>query len=84
MRWDLNRPVAPHFGGVWERMIQTAKRTLLIILGSKKLTLSFFQIILTEPELTHVADYPDNEKSLTTNNFFTSQDIRKPATRNFQ
>ena len=51
MRWDLIPPFAPHFGGVSERMIQTAKRTLLIILGSKKLTLDFFQTILTEAEL---------------------------------
>ena len=76
MRWDLNPPFAPHFGGVWERMIQTAKRTLLIILGSKKLTLDFFQTILTETELmlnsrplTHVADQPDNEEPLTSNHF---------------
>ena len=76
MRWDLNPPFAPHFGGVWERMIHTAKRTLLIILGSKKLTLDFFQTILTETELmlnsppiTHVADQPDNEEPLTPNHF---------------
>ena len=69
MRWDLNPQFAPHFGGVWEGMIQTAERTLLITLGSKKLTLDFFQTILTETELmlnsrplTHVADHPDNEE----------------------
>ena len=76
LRWDFNPPFAPHFSGVWERMIQTAKRTLLIILGSKKLTLDFFQTILTETELmlnsrplTHVADQPDNKEPFTPNLF---------------
>ena len=76
MRWDLNPLFASQFGGVWERMIHTAKRTLLIILGSKKLTLDFFQTILTETELmlnsrplTHVADHLDNEEPLTPNHF---------------
>ena len=76
MFWDLNPPLGPHFGGAWERMIQTAKRTLLIILGSKKLTLEFFNTILAETELmlnsrplTHVADQPDNEEPLTPNHF---------------
>ena len=68
--------VSPHFGGAWERMIQTAKRTLLIILGSQKLTLDFFTTILAETELmlnsrtlTHVADRPENEVPLTPNCF---------------
>ena len=76
IQWDFNPPLAPHFGGAWERMIQTAKRTLLIILGSQKLTLDFFTTILAETELmlnsrplTHVADQPENEEPLTPNHF---------------
>ena len=74
--WDFNPPSAPHFGGPWKRMIQTAKRTLLNILGSQKLTLEFFTTILAETELmlnsrplTHVNDQPENEKPLTPNHF---------------
>ena len=78
--WDFNPPSAPHFGGPWEGMIQTAKRTLLIILGSQKLTLEFFTTILAETELmlnsrplTHVNDQPENEEPLTqTTSFYTA------------
>ena len=37
LTWKLNPPYCPHFGGIWEHLIQTAKRTLLIFLGSKGL-----------------------------------------------
>ena len=57
-------------------MIHTAKRVILIILGSRKLTLDAFQTILAETELmlnsrplTHVADYPENHEPLTPNHF---------------
>ena len=60
-------------------MIQTAKKTLLIILGSKRLSLDVFQTILPESEailnsrpLTNVADLPDNEMPLTPNHFLIS------------
>ena len=67
MEWHLNPPFAPRFGGAWERLLQTAKKTLLLILGSRKLTLEIFHTIFAETKLmlnsqplTHVADYPDN------------------------
>ena len=51
IRLDFHPPSLPQFGGPWERMIQTAKRTILIILGSRNLTLEFFTTILAETEL---------------------------------
>ena len=34
MEWHLNQHLAPHSGGSWEGLIQTAKKPLLLILGS--------------------------------------------------
>ena len=55
-------------------MIQTAKRRLLIILGSQNPSLVAFttilgQLMLNYRALTHVADRPENEESLTSNQF---------------
>ena len=74
--WKFNPPYGPHFGGVWERLIQSAKRTLLLILGSRRLSFDTFLTIMVETEsilnsrpLTNVAEQPDNEEPLTPNHF---------------
>ena len=61
-------------------MVQTATQTLLINLGSLKLTLDFFTTIVAETELmlnsrplTHVAYQLDNEEPLTSNHFLLHQ-----------
>ena len=74
--WKMNPPLAPHFGGIWERIIQTAKRTLLIILGSQQLKAETFQKIVTETEgilnsrpITYVSSDNNDEEALTPNHF---------------
>ena len=48
--WKFNPPYGPHSGGVWESLIQSAKRTLLLILGSRRLYFDTFLIIMVETE----------------------------------
>ena len=79
--WTMNLPLAPHFGGVWKRIIQTAKRTLLIILGSQQLKAENFQTIVTETEgilnsrpITYVSSDNNDEEALTPNLFI----LRRP------
>ena len=81
IQWTFNPPLAPHFGGVWERLIQTAKRRLLTVLGRRKLTLSVFRTVMAEAEpilnsrpLTHVSCNISDEGRLTPNHFL----LRRP------
>ena len=74
--WKFNPPYGPHFGGLWERLIQSAKRTLLLILGSRSLSFDTFLTIMVETEsilnsrpLTNVAEQPDIEEFSTPNHF---------------
>ncbi|XP_075243735.1 uncharacterized protein LOC142337986 [Convolutriloba macropyga] len=76
IQWTFNPPLAPNFGGVWERLTQTAKGSLLTVLGSLKLTLSVFQTFVAEAEailnsrpLTHVGCSISDEGPLTSNHF---------------
>ena len=76
IKWTFNPPLAPHFGGLWERLIQSAKRSLLVVLGSRRLNLSVFHTVVAEAEgilnslpLTHVGSTLIDEEPLTPNHF---------------
>ncbi|XP_028413247.1 uncharacterized protein LOC114536094 [Dendronephthya gigantea] len=38
VKWVFNPPAAPHFGGVFESMVKTAKRALYAVLGNSDVT----------------------------------------------
>ncbi|XP_075259078.1 uncharacterized protein LOC142350938 [Convolutriloba macropyga] len=75
-KWHFNPPYGPHVGGAWERLIQSIKRALLIILGSRNFTFDVSHTIMVESEammnsrpLTNVPDAMENEEPLTPNHF---------------
>ena len=77
----MNPPLVPQFGGIWERLIQSAKRTLLIFLGSQQLKAEVFQTIVSEIEgllnsrpITYVSSDTNDEEALTPNHFL----LRRP------
>ena len=73
---NFNPPYDPHFSGMWKRLFQSAKRTLLIILGSKRLSFDVFETIMFEVKAipnsrpsTNIADQPEKEEPHTPNQF---------------
>ena len=76
IRWHFSPPAAPHFGGVWERIIQSAKSALRIVLEGRTVNdkvlltaMSCVENLLNGRPLTHVSVEPDAEEALTPNPF---------------
>jgi hypothetical protein len=73
-KWYFNPPAAPHFGGVWERMVRAAKTALNAVLGNQRLTdeilltaLTLVENILNSRNLTPMSEDPTDPECLTPN-----------------
>ena len=78
--WHFNPPLAPHFGGVHETMIKSAKRAINAILGNADITdeelmtaiIGAEGLINSQP-LTYQSTDPDDDVPLTPNHFLHGQ-----------
>ena len=76
IKWKFNHPGAPHFGGVWERMVRSCKKAMMAIVGKRTLTddvltttMCLVEQILKSRPLTSVSDDPEHLEALTPNHF---------------
>ena len=72
IEWHFSPPSAPHFGGSWERMVQSTKRALYAILGDQVTSDEILSTVMAEVEfilnsrpLTHVSVDPEDPEPLT-------------------
>ncbi|XP_071095649.1 uncharacterized protein [Haliotis cracherodii] len=80
VKWHFNPPYSPHFGGVFETMIKSAKRAIFAILGNGDVTDEELETAFTGAEalinsrpLTYQSTHPQDEIPLTPNHFLHGQ-----------
>lgn len=76
--WHFNPPNAPHFGGLWEAAVRSAKFHLLRVLGGNPVTHEDFVTLLAQVEacmnsrpLTALSNDPQDLEALTPAHFLT-------------
>ena len=74
--WRFNPPGAPHFGGVWERLVRSCKKAMFFILSNRVVTPEVLETVLTLVEqtlnarpITPVSSDPSDLEALTPNHF---------------
>lgn len=74
--WRFNPPAAPHFGGLWESAVKSAKHHLTRVVRGMKLTLSELQTLLCQVEaclnsrpLTPLSSDPNDLEPITPAHF---------------
>ncbi|XP_062540789.1 uncharacterized protein LOC134208861 [Armigeres subalbatus] len=85
-KWSFNPPASPHFGGAWERLVQTVKKALKHTQLTRTPTDEILRNMLTEIELivnsrplTELPLDDEHTQSLTPNHFLLgSSDGSKP------
>ncbi|XP_063622782.1 uncharacterized protein LOC134794883 [Cydia splendana] len=85
VRWTFIPPASPHWGGAWERLIRTVKRSLRVILKERAPRDETLNTLLAEVEgivngrpLTHVSVEPGSSDALTPNHFLVGSSSRLP------
>jgi hypothetical protein len=76
IQWHFNPPSSPHFGGVWERLVQSAKKALKVTLNGQLVNDEVLHTLMVEVEsllnsrpLTHVSVDPQDPEPITPNHF---------------
>ena len=80
IKWKFSPPNAPHFGGAWERLVQSCKRLLKVGLGNSVVNDRILRTIVAEVSamvnarpLTKVSADPSDHEPLTPNHFLFGQ-----------
>ncbi|XP_050066298.1 uncharacterized protein LOC126555420 [Aphis gossypii] len=85
INWHFNPPSTPHFGGIWESCVKSAKHHLSRIVKDAHLTLSELQTLLCQIEaclnsrpLSPLSSSPDDLEPLTPAHFLIGGPITLP------
>ncbi|XP_055604068.1 uncharacterized protein LOC129752306 [Uranotaenia lowii] len=84
IQWHFNPPAAPHFGGLWEAAVKSAKQHLLKVLGQNALSFEEFNTLLIQIEaclnsrpITPMSEDPNDLEPLTPGHFLTGRSLQQ-------
>ncbi|XP_038106386.1 uncharacterized protein LOC119766077 [Culex quinquefasciatus] len=82
IQWHFNPPGAPHFGGLWEAAVRSAKTHLLKVLGDNPVSYEDMDTLLVQVEaclnsrpLTQMSDDPNDLEPLTPGYFLIGSSL---------
>ncbi|XP_063376819.1 uncharacterized protein LOC134664161 [Cydia fagiglandana] len=84
--WKFIPPASPHWGGAWERLIRSVKKSLSVVLKERAPKDEVLSTLMAEAEnivnsrpLTHVSVEPGSDGALTPNHFLLHSPPNTPA-----
>ncbi|XP_062551107.1 uncharacterized protein LOC134216156 [Armigeres subalbatus] len=83
IQWHFNPPSAPHFGGLWEAAVRSAKKHLLKVVGENPVSPEDFTTFLVQVEgclnsrpLTPMSEDPEDLEPLTPSHFLVGSSLQ--------
>ncbi|XP_055597349.1 uncharacterized protein LOC129747262 [Uranotaenia lowii] len=83
IQWHLNPPRAPHFGGLWEAAVRSAKHHILRVIGDQPLPFEDMSTLLVQVEsclnsrpITQLTDDPNDLEPLTPSHFWLGSSLQ--------
>ncbi|XP_055613769.1 uncharacterized protein LOC129760191 [Uranotaenia lowii] len=83
IQWHLNPPRAPHFGGLWEAAVRSAKHHILRVIGDQPLPFEDMNTLLVQVEsclnsrpITQLTDDPNDLEPLTPSHFWLGSSLQ--------
>ena len=80
IQWHFNPTAAPHFGGIWERLVLSCKKALKVVLHGQVVTDEVLETAFAETEalvnsrpLTEVSSSSSDLEAITPNHFLISR-----------
>ena len=70
----FNPPGAPHFSGIWERLVQNCKKVMIAILDNRSTTFCLVEQTLNARPLTAVKNDPEDLTALTPNHILLGRE----------
>ncbi|XP_055589419.1 uncharacterized protein LOC129741698 [Uranotaenia lowii] len=90
IQWHFIPPAAPHFGGLWEAAVRSAKKHLLKVLGENAVSFEDMITLLVQVEnclnsrpITALTDDPGNLQPLTPGHFLIGEPFQQLPERDY-